>query len=202
MATKKPTNTSKTAHVMNLLSKGPDPAPPAGPPAEMAAGELPQVQRSDAVHPPIITTFATDAAISAQIKDALEDTFAEELGIQRKPTASPAQPAPELSPAAAEAAQAPALPLGPEATYVNIMQVLVEEKAPRYIQMLGLCPCSRCAADVKAIALNNLQPKYVVMPVGEVVPRISVYDGQFSSTVTAQLIRACDLVKDHPRHNK
>ena len=33
---------------------------------------------------------------------------------------------------------------------------LVEEKAERYVKMFGLCPCPRCVADVKALALTRL----------------------------------------------
>ncbi|UQT48929.1 late competence development ComFB family protein [Flavonifractor plautii] len=54
------------------------------------------------------------------------------------------------------------LPDGAE--WVNVMLGLVEEKAERYVKMFGLCPCPRCVADVKALALTRLLTKYVVLP--------------------------------------
>ncbi len=84
--------------------------------------------------------------------------------------------------------------------HVNVMQALVDEKCMKYIKMFGLCDCSRCVADVKALALTSLQPKYLVMHKGEVIPMLTVYEGRFSSAVTAQLINACKVVMDNPRH--
>ena len=83
---------------------------------------------------------------------------------------------------------------------VNIMESLVEAKAPRYISMFGLCPCERCTADVKALTLTNLQPAYVVLPRSEVGAMLTVYESRYNSTVFAQLTRACKVVMDKPRH--
>jgi hypothetical protein len=87
-------------------------------------------------------------------------------------------------------------------TYVNVMQILVEENAEKYMNMFGLCQCPRCVADVKALALNNLIPKYVVMREGEMVPRITLYEGRFQTAVTAQILRACQSVMANPRHDR
>lgn len=87
------------------------------------------------------------------------------------------------------------------ATYVNVMETLVEEKANKYINLFGLCKCQRCVADVKAYALNHLSPKYVVMRTGEVIPRITLYENQFSAEVTAQILNACKIVMASPRHD-
>ena len=82
------------------------------------------------------------------------------------------------------------------------MQVLVEEKAPKYVEMFGLCTCKRCMEDVKAITLNHLPPKYVVLEPGDRVPRLTVYEGKFSSDITAQLLQACRLVMERPHHSR
>lgn len=204
-------NTSKTAHVMNLLSKGHDPIPPADAHTSVSGSETPPVQKTEATTPPIIAAFDADATISSQIKVALEDAFSEELGIQQEPQDQPvpeSEPAPTEMPSPPETSSLPAPTVQeeavpePQTAYINIMQVLVEENADRYMQMLDVCTCSRCAADVKALALNNLQPKYVVMSVGERVPRISVYERQYNTAITAQLLRACELVKEHPHHDR
>ena len=86
--------------------------------------------------------------------------------------------------------------------YVNVMEALVEEKANKYINLFGLCTCPRCMADVRALTLNRLEPKYVVMKKGDVIPRITLYEGQFAAAVTAQLLTACKMVMENPRHDR
>mgnify|MGYP002509998958 CR=1 FL=1 len=118
--------------------------------------------------------------------------------------AEPAAPAPEpaAAPAPAKPVSKPAAPSEEDISYTNIMQVLVEEKAPAYIKKFGLCSCKQCEADVKALTLTNLVPKYVVLSKLDRIPMLTVYEGRFNSTVFAQLTRACKVVMDHPHHNR
>ena len=126
------------------------------------------------------------------------------------PAPAPApEPQPEPEPAPAPETEPEELPHPPTrfpidrtTVYVNVMETIVEEKAMKYIDMFGLCKCPRCIVDVKALTLNRLEPKYVVMHTGEVIPRITLYEGQFSAAVTAQLLTACKLVMEHPRHDR
>lgn len=238
--------TSKTAHVMSLLSKKQDPAVPE--------------EESAAPVPPILSSLGSDAAVSVQIKNALEEALEEELNPAPAAPPSPAaaapaqpekapapQPAPqeevppqppvvqqEQQPAPAAAAPvqdappaeapaprqppvqqewpAPSQPPAPAAVqppvvperpgYINVMQVLVEEKAAKYVQLFGLCQCPRCMEDVKALTLNHLPPKYVVMGQGEMIPKLTFYEGKYSSDITAQLLHACETVRKAPHHDR
>ena len=118
---------------------------------------------------------------------------------EEKPAEAPVEePAPPPQP---EPAPTPEEDPYDDLTYINVMQTLVEEKAPRYIEMFGLCPCKRCATDVVALTLNNLVPKYVVMTKQDMIPMLTVYEGRFNSTIFAQLTRACKTVMDNPRHD-
>ena len=128
-------------------------------------------------------------------------------GITPTPTPRPdPAPAPAPAPQAAPAAEKPALkpqaPKEEEISYTNIMQVLVEEKAPRYIKKFGICTCKQCEADVKALTLTNLVPKYVVLSKLDRIPMLTVYEGRYNSTIFAQLTRSCKIVMDHPHHNR
>ena len=215
--------TSKTARVMNLLSKKADPA--------VSTEEAPAPA---AAVPPIVTSMAPDAAVSVQIKNALENALEGELGPQQPAPAAPdEQPAPEPQPEPEpvqvapqpEPAPAPEEPTAPPQAdepapapvaeepahqflepenpgYINVMQVLVEEKAPKYVEMFGLCTCKRCMEDVKAFTLNHLPPKYVVLEPGDRVPRLTVYEGKFSSDITAQLLQACKVIHETPHHSR
>lgn len=262
--------TSKTARVMNLLSKKQEPPAPqpeeeaaAAPVVESAApagAPAPSAQNAAAPLSPILS-MAPDAAVSVQIKNALEDALENELNAQPPEAPPPEQAAPEVPKAALppeepvleEPAEEPApepIPAAPESPepllpveeaivaeepaplmpeepvvpvpsvsqtapvfvqpddepaslgYVNVMQVLVEEKAPKYMKMFGICTCPKCAEDVKALALNHLPPKYVVMSSGERIPKLTFYEGQYSSDVTAQLLKACTIVMQTPHHDR
>ena len=224
----KDNKTSKTARVMNLLSKKPDPAAPQEE-AAPASGSAPAAPPAPApAVPPLVASMAPDAAVSVQIRNALEDALESELGPpppppQPEPVPEPEpqpvqqQPAPQPEPDPVQAAPAPEEeaepapeeephfkePLIPDNPgYINVMQVLVEEKAPKYIQMFGLCPCERCLADVKAFTLNHLPSKYVVIERGDLIPRLTVYEGKFTSDVTAQLLQACKVINERPHHGR
>lgn len=212
--------TSKTARVMNLLSKK-NTSVPAEQPAEDAAVPVQDAAPAEAKSqtPPILSSITADAAASGQIRSALEDALAAELAPAPEPTPEPI-PTPQPEPAPVQAAPEPApaftpappdpvftpAPPAPAAAvhpgYINVMQVLVEEKAPKYIKMFGLCDCTRCLEDVKALTLNNLPPKYVVIDQNDRVPKLTFYEGKYSSDITAQLLKACQKVSERPHHTR
>lgn len=110
MASNKDSKTSKTAHVMNLLSKNrgtaaPAASEPAAAPAEPAAAPVPTPQAAPAAQPiaPIITSINADAAVSSRIKDALEAS----LNPAEPAVQVPPAPAPEPAPAPKAASAAP-----------------------------------------------------------------------------------------------
>ena len=119
------------------------------------------------------------------------------------PEATPEpQPEPNPAPPSEQSVSQPPEEKEEDVTYTNVMQVLVEEKAPKYIKKFGLCDCKHCAADVKALTLSNLVPKYVVLSKLDRIPMLTVYEGRYSSTIFAQLTRACKVVMDHPHHSR
>lgn len=127
------------------------------------------------------------------------------------PAPQPAAPVPSAAPSAAPAAAAQAAPSGGaqaeaaqtgdgnEYTYINVMQSLVNEKAPEFARLMGVCPCSRCLADVEALALSHLEPKYIVARRNQRFP-FSAYENRYNAAVTSQIIAACQLVIQKPRH--
>ena len=84
----------------------------------------------------------------------------------------------------------------------NIMQLLAEEKADKYIKMFGLCDCKRCRQDVLALTLNEISTKYVVMPRAELTIRNDMYRSHYDGEITVQILRACQKVMENPRHKK
>lgn len=225
MATaKKSTKTSKTAHVLNVIT-GAD-----------AGAEAPD---SAAVVSPVHAPVTPILEVARANDDALADTILEALKMEVEndkpitaessvPTVPPLQTqesesqpetqdnsvqataavsAVQTENALPKTAESPLedhhlvdAPAQPGQKYYNVTQALVEEKAPKYMEMLGMCMCARCQADVKALALSNLAPKYIVMQPSQITPMFSVYEGKFGAAVTAQIISACRMVRENPRH--
>lgn len=224
MASNKDSKTSKTAHVMNLLSKNRNTEPPAAPaPAatesSAPAPAAPAPAPAAAPIAPIITSINADAAVSSQIKDALEASLqsAEPAVLTPPPPPAPApepaRTAPVAAPPAPEPQPAEELPVAPVAqaprreeyeapAYVNVMEVLVREKAEKYMRASGMCCCDHCMVDVMAYTLSHLPPKYVVMSKGEMIPKLTFYEVQHSSDITTQLMRACEVVSKSPHHGR
>lgn len=108
------------------------------------------------------------------------------------PAAMPAESA------APEAAGIHPLPDG--SLFLNVMEILAEEDFVRYSAPAGLCPCPRCQADARALALTRLPSKYVVLPAAARDPMLALYRNQFHTDVFTQVLMACQAVQEHPRH--
>ena len=220
MSASKESNSSKTAHVMNLLSRTranpaaeaaaqekavqpaeaavpPTPTAAAVPPTPAAAAPAPapasaeSAPQSTPPTSPIIASLSSDHAISSQIKDALASSL-EEL--------AESEPVAETPPAPVAVDSAAEKPDEEEVICANIMEIHVERKAETYMELFGLCCCDRCKMDVQALALTELPAKYVVMAKNELPLRLSLYEGRMNTAVTAQILRACKVVLAEPRH--
>ena len=130
MSASKESNSSKTAHVMNLLSR--NRATPAESPAEAAPQEAAAQPTETAVSPspapapvesapqsvpptsPIIASLSSDHAISSQIKDALASSL-EELAESEPVAETPAAPVVEEAPQPEPVAETSAAPVVEEA---------------------------------------------------------------------------------------
>ncbi len=243
MAVKKSGKSSKTAHILNVLSS--DLSEVAGEGADGVAGGaagdfspvpddvlataireslVQDIQREEGVwleeapdapeaeeiptqeeEPLAIEAERTTAPETASLpEESAEDTPKEEEVPSVPPETPEAQPTTQTPPPAPEQPVQEAAAADPcqgrNFCYVNVMEALVEEKAPKYIKMFGVCSCARCVSDVKALALTNLPPKYAVMEKGRVVPMLTVYEGRYSAALTSQIVSACKQVMLAPRH--
>ena len=226
MSASKESNSSKTAHVMNLLSRNratpavessaeAAPREAAAQPTETAVSPPPApapVESAPQTPPPaspIIASLSSDHAISSQIKDALASSL-EELAESEPVAETPAAPVVEEAPQPEPVAETPTEPVvedpaaekpdEEEVICANIMEILVERKAETYMELFGLCCCDRCKMDVQALALTELPAKYVVMGKNELPLRLSLYEGRMNTAITAQILRACKVVLEEPRH--
>ena len=90
---------------------------------------------------------------------------------------------------------------GPSYRVVNIMEeILTPELILDALKSNDTCTCSRCQADVKALMLTRLPPKYIVADNTTVPMLLTFYRNKFRVAVLSQSMRACMEVKERPRH--
>lgn len=83
----------------------------------------------------------------------------------------------------------------------NFMETLVDEILPSMLDKAGpICKCERCVLDIKALALNSLQPKYIVTEIGEIYRRFDEVSNQLQIDVMEAIVNAIEHVKNNPRH--
>lgn len=182
----------------------PQPAPVAAAPVVETPAPAPTPVEVPA---PVPQPAAVPAAESASGGKLSQDEIERMLRAMVEETESAPAAAPAPTPAPAPVPEPAPAPISePEdedrAELFNIMQLLAEEKADKYIKMFGLCDCKRCRQDVLALTLNEISTKYVVMPRAELTIRNDMYRSHYDGEITVQILRACQKVMENPRHQK
>jgi len=83
------------------------------------------------------------------------------------------------------------------------MEDMVDLVLPRVLledKYKNQCTCEQCINDIKAIALNDLKPRYVATETGSVLSKANMFTVQFDTDVTKALVEAMDKVSALPRH--
>ncbi len=131
---------------------------------------------------------------------AEEDTPAPE---EEPPLEEYAQPAGNglalLKERISQAAAPPSVQLYPvkELVLVNLMEQLVVERLDEVFSKFNCCRCDKCRRDVAALALNALEPHYVVAEPDQLPALIKACD---TKEISAALVKAILQVKSHPQH--
>ena len=82
----------------------------------------------------------------------------------------------------------------------NLMEELVDSRLDEYMRSASACQCEQCRADIMALTLNNLQPKYIVSVSGEVYSRYGALNAQFQADVITTILSAIAVINKKPRH--
>jgi competence protein ComFB len=83
----------------------------------------------------------------------------------------------------------------------NYMEIVVDIILPVVIENYGnICRCDKCINDIKALALNNLQPHYVATVKGEVYTKINQLEVQFRADTITALVNSIEQVSRNSRH--
>ena len=89
-----------------------------------------------------------------------------------------------------------------EYVFLNVMETLVRERVDTYMDQFVTCHCSRCKADIIALALTSLPSKYVVVSRNAATPLMNFYSQRYAGAITVEITKACTRVKEHPHHGR
>jgi competence protein ComFB len=65
----------------------------------------------------------------------------------------------------------------------------------------NICKCEKCKLDIKAIALNSLDTRYIVSEQGEIYTKaLAEIDKQEKINVTTAITKAIEIVAANPKH--
>lgn len=64
-----------------------------------------------------------------------------------------------------------------------------------------ICKCEKCLLDIKAIALNNLTPQYVVTDKGELYAQINEMSLQYEANIMKAVLDGISQVSENPQHD-
>lgn len=88
-----------------------------------------------------------------------------------------------------------------EYRFINVMeQLLMRQNLEAVLTQYEVCTCPRCMSDVCALALTGLPSKYVVTSRDSISPLISYYENKYKISVLTELMKACNKVRQNPRH--
>ncbi|HHW56710.1 MAG TPA: late competence development ComFB family protein [Clostridia bacterium] len=82
----------------------------------------------------------------------------------------------------------------------NYMEEAVDQMMDKVLKNLDVCKCDRCRMDIKALALNNLPPKYVVTEEGELYVKTNELVRQFEVDIIKAITMAAIKVNNNRRH--
>lgn len=215
--------TNKTSHVLNLITGSQPPVASSGEtqPSSSASGET-QQEGSAAEEPvrvPSANVTVVDPREEGKLAEEIQKNLIQELEKEQTEEQSEEQSEEQTEEQTEEQIEQPktnaGTPVqkepeqqeeqkqedGPSYRVVNIMEeILTPELILDALKSNDTCTCSRCQADVKALMLTRLPPKYIVADNTTVPMLLTFYRNKFRVAVLSQSMRACMEVKEHPRH--
>lgn len=86
----------------------------------------------------------------------------------------------------------------------NLLKKRVEEEVAEVLaENDEFCACEQCKADVSALALNNLRPRYAGSEEGEVVlESTDISSTQTEMDIYRTILEAAQVVDKRPHHDR
>ena len=84
----------------------------------------------------------------------------------------------------------------------NLVEELVDSQLDKIIKESDVCQCDYCKADIRAIALNQLPPHYVVTSEGALhVKADTFFSSQAQTDIVVAISQGISVVAQKPRHD-
>jgi competence protein ComFB len=84
----------------------------------------------------------------------------------------------------------------------NISEELIELYMSDCIRSSNVCDCKRCQADIRALSLNAMPPRYVVTDLGDAYVRLEGMSTQSQANIITIIMNAINVVSHNPRHEE
>lgn len=83
----------------------------------------------------------------------------------------------------------------------NYKELAVDHVLPNLLRAFpDICKCEKCLLDIKAIALNNLEPQYVVTTRGGLYAQVKEMSLQYEANIMKAVLDGITLVSEKPMH--
>ncbi|MBI9012000.1 MAG: late competence development ComFB family protein [Clostridiales bacterium] len=83
----------------------------------------------------------------------------------------------------------------------NYKEYAVDHVLPNLLRAFpDICKCDKCLMDIKAIALNNLEPQYVVTDKGGLYAQVKEMSLQYEANIMKAVLDGISVVSEHPMH--
>lgn len=83
----------------------------------------------------------------------------------------------------------------------NHTEIAVYQALQDYLQKNGIaCSCEFCQADIMAMALNRLPPRYYVSLRGQIITQLESHTLPDQARVMSEVVRAVQQVSASPSH--
>lgn len=93
---------------------------------------------------------------------------------------------------------ATSLPQKNESYIINLTEKAVTDNLDSVLERFKCCKCDKCKKDMIAIALNSIEPHYVVTSSDKPLP--DIYSSQSKAEIATSIVRAIIKVKANPNH--
>ncbi len=85
----------------------------------------------------------------------------------------------------------------------NFMEICVAEFLEDILEQYpDICKCKKCQADIMALALNKLPPKYTTTALGQLYLKAATLDSQQRADIHSAIAKGIKCVKHNPRHRE
>lgn len=83
----------------------------------------------------------------------------------------------------------------------NYKEYAVNHVLPNILKAFpDICTCDKCLLDIKAVALNKLEPQYIVTEKGNLFAQVNEMSLQYEANIMKAVLDGISVVSANPMH--